>query len=637
MIINKNKRLIIASILALNSFTAFGQENITTLLSEYEESMDLTNKTRVESLGHYTIFTRREIEMMQANKLSDILKSLKLHTFIQNNFGVYQLTPAGGGVGVETLYRLFINDHEVSSIYTDNPFLIYDNYPLDSIDHIEICWGAGAVRVGNEPSIIMIKLYTKQPERENASVFKTFASTTKDYGFSFTDARKPKENFSYLVSVYQGYDNFKTQYLNNTPLDRDNFRQHAFFQFNYYDTSIDIGFSRVKRDAYMGLAVDRTPDFSKTSSEDAYISITQYLLDDKSLKLNFAYDENRRKGEFENNGLYLPALGFPYYMGVNYYYENRNLKKYTFYISKEFKTDRNVLLIGSSAKFKKNDISDIYPSALRDKYKFKNQNLYTIFVENQFNINEKNLLFISLKYDYYNRDGGLEELNKFISRLGFISYINNDLYIKGFLTKTYVSPSFYEIESSQDPKNLKSEDVKGGSLELNYEKNKNKIQLFYGYMIMEKLIGLGPHGTYNLDKSLRSNLFAFDYERRVDANKKFNFSAYKNFINFNSVKLSPTFGWYVRYLQSIDKFDLFGELIYREGFTVSDGSKVSQSYNLNTGIIYHHSPNLSIKLKGENLLNSSMKSVFPPIPSMLPASVFNAYDRKILVTIEKVF
>jgi len=56
----------------------------------------------------------------------------------------------------------------------------------------------------------------------------------------------------------------------------------------------------------MGLAIDRTPDFSKINSEDAYISITQYLLDDKSLKLNFAYDENRRKVEFENNGLYLP-------------------------------------------------------------------------------------------------------------------------------------------------------------------------------------------------------------------------------------------------------------------------------------------------------------------------------------------
>jgi iron complex outermembrane receptor protein len=109
------------------------------------------------------------------------------------------------------------------------------------------------------------------------------------------------------------------------------------------------------------------------------------------------------------------------------------------------------------------------------------------------------------------------------------------------------------------------------------------------------------------------------------------------FINFNSTKLSLTFGWYIRYLQSVDKFDLFGELIYREGFTISDGSKVSQSYNLNTGIIYHRSPNLSIKPKGENLLNSSVKSVFLPTPYMLPTSVFNVYDRKILVTIEKVF
>ncbi|MBX0311665.1 MAG: hypothetical protein JHC31_07785, partial [Sulfurihydrogenibium sp.] len=626
-----------ASVLVFNSFAAFGQENVSTLLSEYEESMDLTNKTRVESLGHYTVFTRRDIEMMQANKLSDILKVFRFHTSTQSNFGVYQLVPAGGGVGVETPYRLFINDHEVSSLHTDDPCLTYDNYPLDNIDHIEIYWGAGAVRVGNEPSAIIVKLYTKQPDRENASVFKTFASTTKDYGFSFVDARKPKESFSYLVSVYQGYNNFKTQHLNNTALDRDDFRQHAFLQFNYYDTSIDISFSRVKKDAYMGLALDRTPDLSKAVSEDAYISITQYLLDDKSLKLNFAYDENRKKGEFENdNGLYLPALGFPNYMGVNYYYDSRDLKKYTFYVSKEFKTDRNVLFVGSSVKFKRNDILDIYPLDLRNKYKFKNQDLYTVFAENQFNVNERNLLFMSLKYDHYDRDGGLKEINKFISRIGFISYVNNSLYVKGFLMKTYVPPSLYEVENSQDPRDLKSEDVKGGTLELNYEREKDKFQLLYGYAAMKSFIDFGMQGTYNLDRLIRSNMFAFDYERRIDADKKFNFSVYKNFINLS--KLSPTFGWYVRYLQSMDDFDFFGELIYREGFTVSDGSKVSQSYNLDVGVAYHFSPNLSIKLKGENLLNSSPKSVFPPVPSAtLPASIFSAYDRKVLVTIEKVF
>jgi hypothetical protein len=119
----------------------------------------------------------------------------------------------------------------------------------------------------------------------------------------------------------------------------------------------------------------------------------------------------------------------------------------------------------------------------------------------------------------------------------------------------------------------------------------------------------------------------------------FRWDKLRNYLNnnFNSTKLSLTFGWYIRYLQSVNKLGFFGEPIYREDFTVSDGIKVSQSYNLNTGIIYHHSPNLSIKLKGENLLNNSVKSVFPPTPSMLPASVFNVYDRKILVTIEKVF
>ena len=624
-----NKKVLISFLLATGFLTAYGQENITTLLSTYEEAMDLTNKTRTESLGSYILFTRKDLEMMQANKLSDVLKSISLHTYVQNSFGVYQPIAAGMNVGLPTSYRLFINDHEVSSIHTDNPFLIYDNYPLDAIDHIEIYFGAGAVRIGNEPSLVIIKLYTKEPERENASVLKTTLSTTKDYGFSFTDARTIKDKFNYLVSVYHGYDNFKSQFFNNTPLDRDSLRQHAFLQFKYKDTSIDLGFSRIKRNAFIGLATDKTPDLSKTESQDAYISITQYLLDDKSLKLNLTYDENKRKGEFSNdNGLYLPFLGFPNYLFVKYYYENRTLRKYTFYTSKEFKSDDNVFLIGGSVKIKDNDIQEGY---YKDKLKFNRQNIYTIFVENQYNINERNLLFLGLKYDHYQRDDGLKDLDKYIARIGFISYLKDNLYIKGFLTDSYVPPSFYEIEFSKNPKDLKSEDLKGGTIELNYQKKDHKLRLFYGHSIVKDLITFGLYGSYNYEKTVKSDLFMMEYEYVKNPDKRIYFSIYKNFIN-SSNKFSPTFGWFTRYLQSKDKFDFFGELIYREGFTTFDGTKVSQSYNLNTGIIYHYSQNFSIKLKGENLLNSSPKSVF-----IAPTAIFNSYDRKILLTIEKVF
>ncbi len=125
----------------------------------------------------------------------------------------------------------------------------------------------------------------------------------------------------------------------------------------------------------------------------------------------------------------------------------------------------------------------------------------------------------------------------------------------------------------------------------------------------------------------------FEYKFIINPSQNINFDINKTYSN--SSKLGPTFGWNIRYTGSINKFDLFGEIIYREGFTF-ENKEVKNSYNLNSGIIYNYSPSLAIKLKGENLLNSSPKAVFPATQKS-NTGIFSSYDRKIIFTIEKVF
>lgn len=623
---------------------AFAQEDIKTLLDQYEGVSDLSNGTKIESLGHYITITRKDLEIMQANTLSDVLKSLKLHSYIPNIFGVYQLTVSGLQVGLNTSYRLFIDDHEVSSIHTDNPFLIYDNYPLDSIDHIEIYRGAGAVRIGNESSILIIKLYTKDPKRENSTTIKGLLDTRKGYSYSFTDARPIKENISYLVSIYKGYNNYKTYHYNNNPLNRDSQSVFGIFKLNYYDTQLTFNFARVNRDAFKGLAVDISPDISNTQSQDFYISLTQKLLEDKSLTFNISYDYNERKGEFENKfnegGIFVLPVYNPSSLIPYYYYEKRNLKKYIFYISKEFKTDNNALLIGASYKIKQNDVekadykaftlSGFTSGSIKDFLKFNRIDLYTVFAENQYNVNEKNLIFLSLKYDYYRREN-LPDIKEFIARVGHISFINHNFYIKSFITKTYIPPSFYELEQSKNPKDLKVGSIKGFSSEVVYEKDKSILKLFYGYTYAKDLIHFTPNGTINW-RGIPSHLLDFEYTYKITPDNKIVFDIFKAFIP--SSKMSSTFGGSIKSFNSFDRLDLYGELIYRNGFEVFD-KKINSTYNLNVGFIYNFDRNLSIRVKGENLLNSSYKTVLFGYPNQV--GIFDAYDRKLTIGIEKVF
>lgn len=148
---------------------------------------------------------------------------------------------------------------------------------------------------------------------------------------------------------------------------------------------------------------------------------------------------------------------------------------------------------------------------------------------------------------------------------------------------------------------------------------------------MKDLIIFTQDGTINY-RGIPSHLFDFEYTYKITPDNKIIFDIYKAFTV--GQKLSPTFGGYIKSFNSFDKIDLYGELIYRKGFELL-GNKINSTYNLNTGLIYHFDRNLSIRIKGENLLNSSYKTLLLGYPNQI--GIFDAFDRKVIIGIEKVF
>lgn len=618
-------------------------EDINELLSKYEESADLSRKTRIESLGHYIVITRKELDMMQAYTLSDVLRSVKFHTYLPNRFGVYQLIAAGSVPAINTSYRLFIDDHEVSSIHTDNPFLMFDNYPLDGINHIEIYYGAGAVRLGNEPSLLIVKLYTKEPSRENTGVVRLTGSKNKDYTVSFNDSRVVKPGISYNLMVNRSTLDFKPYRLVDRQLSRDIAGNYLFFKLNYFDTSIDLSYININRDTYAGLAADLFPDTAKTKSQDVYINFTQNLLDDKSLKINLSVDINRREGEFSNDlqgggvfaGWLYPYPPDPLKIPV-YYYEDRRFNKYTFYISRELKTGRNTLLIGASYKVKENNPETVKyttPSQtgqLSEVSPLTRIDLMTVFAENQYNITDSSLLFASLKYDYNKRNGGYRDISDYIARVGFVSFLSNNLFLKGFLTRTYTPPSFFEVEMSENLTDLKQQKIHGASFEVGYNLEKHSLNLFYGYADADNIILLGPYAR-NLERSMIAHYVSLDYEYRLGAQSKVMLNIYKSFNNFDD--FSSTDGGSIKIYMSTDSLDIYNELVYRKGFKIY-GKNIDDSFNYNIALKYRAIGDLTIGFRGDNLLDSSPKSVF-----IAGREIFGlpSFDRRYIISIEKVF
>jgi len=321
-------------------------QDIGRLLREYEEASELYRKTRRESLGHVIIFKREDLERMQAYRLGDILRSIRYFTLSNNRFGVLSLFEFGAYSLIPKHYRLYINDHEVSSLHTGSPFLVWENFPLDLIEHIEIYQAPGAIELGNEPAIVIVKVYTKDPTKENASRIRATATSREGYDIVFYRAEELGADASYLFLISGGSDNRKDYRVGADTLSRDAFYRYAFMGLYFRNVKLELGYGSVS-----------------TRAEDLYFVITAYPLSDRSLKFVFSLDNHRRKHyEASSSGLFIPIFMDPLNPVNNPrdFYENTFFNKIDIYLSKTFATRRNKLLTAVSYKLYNADVDSRY-------------------------------------------------------------------------------------------------------------------------------------------------------------------------------------------------------------------------------------------------------------------------------------
>ncbi len=643
MKIKKLILLFVFSILIIN-FKVFPMGDISELLQEYEEASELSQKTRIESLGHVVVYTRKDLEIMQAYTLSDVLRTLKLNQQLINRFGIENMTNPGVYPATPTSFRLYINNLEVSSVHTDNPFYMYDYYPLDHIDHIEIYIGAGAIRLGDEPSLMIIKLYTKEPERENVFQLRTTFTNKSGYEVSFFDARNLNSKLSYLFLYHQGFLNFSSQKIHNQKVFRDLFKQYLYLNLIYANTSLQLNFGKINRYIFQGLSVDGAPTDGKIKAYEYDINLTHYFTQDKSFKLNISLNHNYRNFEednkFEDGGIYIPQIYEPPTVSLNtpiFYHEERILKKHNIFLGKEFNTKKNSLLTAISIKQKINHVRENAYKTLVEEIKnkklltFDKENIYSLILENQFNMSEKNLIFTSLKIDKYIRNGNYDNFTDFIGRIGLISSPSKNWFVKGFITRTYIPPSFFETELAPTLK-LKQEILTGATFEIINETKNHRFSFLAGYVNIEDLITFTENGgTFNLPNDIDSILTSLDYEYRFNYNSKILLNYYKTF--YEDDFASSKEGGSVQIFKRTNKFDFYGGLIYKKGFKINN-IKINDSYDLTFGISYNINKTLSFKFKGENILNNSLRVIyFTPFET----GTYDSLERKYFFTFEKVF
>ena len=636
------KKLILAFCGALLSGNVFaGQESILSLMKKYEEASDLSKKTREESLGHILVFTRKDLEIMHIYTLSDLLRIIPLNNTLPNNYGVETLSLPGGGCSIPIIYRLYIDDHEVSSINTYSPFLTYDKYPLDHIDHIEVYYSSGAISVTTEPSKIIIKLYTKKPERENATKFRASVSTKKSYTLNIFAAYKGNENFSYLVNFSKSYFRFPRPRINGQTVNRNQFRKDLFFKLNYYETQVELSMADVKRGGFFGLSGDKAPDFAHTCSFDSYLVVSQKF--DNNTKLILSYDFQKRKYKELNKategGIIAPKLFNPFQPPIVEYYEKVNFHKFAAILNKKVKTEKNLLLVGTFWRYYNEDrLTNYFRNALNMKYdltdapRVKNYYIGSVYMEDSYNINDKNLIILGANLDKF-KFYGQKSKDRLNLRAGLISFINSKLMLKGFISRYYVIPSMLMIELSQNNR-LEPMMVNGYTGEVRYKSKSNEIKGFAGYYRIDNVVKLDHRSLVYKNSGESQNFHEYGLSFRRDFNDNIYTEFNYWFTDVGKEYFSPDRGGYFRLGGNFNKLKLYTDLVYKGDYKPY-GIHVKESYNLRISLSYALPYDWSLTLTGDNLLNKPEKKAY--MDAFGNKGVKSVYDRQIIMTVEKLF
>ncbi|RXJ67640.1 TonB-dependent receptor [Halarcobacter ebronensis] len=581
------------------------------LLKEYEDTSKESLETLNEKMGYAIVYSQKELKLMQYNRLSDILKELPILTLNRSKHGANNLSLVGSKAETSGYFRLFINDHEVSSTYTQSPFLNWYDLPISLVDHIEVYYGEGSFTLGNETGMKFIRVYTKKGTKQNGGNLKTTFTNRNSNSQEMSYSDFLENDWSYFAYFANQKDSFE-RYNKNDDLGANSKRQYFFMDFSNSTDKINIGYNSTKQDSYQGLSFDSNSDDGKSNSENFYINYSKFFLKDKSLKLQLSTDIINSKYE-ESNSDGLAIVGVTGYLGrfIKSYNENTQLIEKSASLSKNFNYEKNNLFTAINVKnsrYKVKNRTINNATEIGALSSFDEETSYSIAFQDDYKILDNLVLVGNFKFEKYLRNGNMDDSNEKLYRIGAIYLPTKDLGFKTFYTISHVPPSFYDVDYAyrSNPK-LASQEYKYFTVEGTYTLNKSKFALdYFNVHIDDYIYYADPIGFINVDHTIKINGFIFEYIYNLDRNSKIQFNYFVS--QLTEIKNNYTDGGYLKYMQDFGNFSYFASVIYRKGFEYTNVD-FRDSYELSLGASYTINKNLTFSVKGTNLLNKSTQSV----------------------------
>ncbi len=604
---------------------------IDNLLANLEEKSDLSIKTKKENGGVSYIFTRHDLDTMQAKHLRDILKSTTIG-YSESRYGLVDPMRVGTVPFLSSAIRIFIDNQEITSALYGSGLASIGDIDLGFVDHIEIYTLNPSFEFTTEPALTIIKLYSKVASRDEGGKISvdTGSYNSKFYSLQYAENLK---NFSYYTYVSKDVDNKKNYYINDRKLDRDK-KHYSFFSTIYNDKEKFLVNALSSSDGgFIGLSMDGSPQKSKIDTGDLHIGYERKLPNRFNLSLSLDYIKNR--SYFKDNPLM-------YYNNTPIYsfYVNSTGIVYTLKLKHKLKIDNNQIVSGVKYRYKKFIFDKLQMNDIEmPRYGHNRQTISTIFTEDNYNLKENSILSAGISYGYITNNGNVPDQHTTLLRVGH-TYIYNRWVFKTFgfhmenATEPYLINSFYVVPNktlSTQKLNLFLENIK-------YKKDLNSYEAVLGYFIAKDYLlpnssGLIDNSKNKLKDTLVSLRWTFKYQPLNSLYTSFDFQQIRNIPQVGIVKY---YKGVIRHIHNFAKFNFFEELIYD-----TDNIDHKNYFDLSAGAKYRFRKNLTISVKGENLLNKAKRddySIFDlkTFTMKQPLSI-SPIDRRVTLSLEWYF
>ncbi len=616
------KELFFISLFSIFFFVGIAKaddHNLQILLKKYVKESKLSKKTKKDVSGLLYLYTREMLDKMQAKNLRDVLKTVPQINLYLNLINIPTISISSYGEFPSGAVRILINDHDISSTTYGSGFLNWGDIDLDYIDHIEIYKGTSSIRFGSEIAHIVIKLYTKLASREVGSKIRVMVDGKGSSILNLYNANVINDDLSYFIfGNLRDINNDKhyKQFMGKRYVyDRDNKEYNFYTNVEYHKWLFEIGAMNKKSGGFIDVGLFQTPNGSNMNVKHKYFQLSKTFLNNYKVKVSVDSIEQSRNS-IDPNLLNVHGIF------VTNYSSQAKDDIYSFTLDKmTYLGDKDTLLLGGFYKYKtmniKGDMFNSKNSSIFYNNKIKNSIKYYALYGEYTHKFSKNISFITLakqEYQRYQKDiKGFDKLyykfaleykdSKFLSRLSY--------------TKSFVPVQPYQIVYPLRVPYKVNSKISIPDNEIILFTNRYKFDNSYIKFVLGRTTAKNPIFYNPINPDGYANIYGFKSRNRIfELSYHYDFDGDNNFdITFHDSKsnlpklFSPKYGVIARVFNSFDKFDLYNELVYKSPYK-SFGIEIKDSYDWTSAIKYHFSKDLSIGVRGENILKKGLKQAY---------------------------